>query len=296
MLIFIGLDGGGTSCRAQAELQDGRRTRVAAGGAANIFSNFEGALREISGVLANVMTQAHALIPSAAQTQTHIVMGLAGASESGAAARLTSALPYPNLSVYGDIDISLSGAFAERDGIVLAVGTGSVLASQRSGHMQRLGGYGFTLGDEGSGAWIGRETLRYCLHARDGFGLDGPLIDSIRDKFPQLPDIIGFAGRASAADFAALAPLVLEHDRAYCPVAGAILDQGCAYLLRAITHLQGGAPDIPVAPLGGLGPALLDRIMAKGGAHLRPVAPQGTALDGAIWKARHTIETQELRP
>lgn len=295
MQIFIGLDGGGTACRAQAELETGQRNPVLTGGAANIFSAPDEAQREVSDLLAAVLAQASALMPKGTEPVPRIVLGLAGASESGAAARLKAALPYAHVEVTGDIDISLAGAFGGGDGIVMAVGTGSVLARQRGGQMQRIGGYGFILGDEGSGAWLGREALRRCLHARDGLGPDGPLVRALGERFRVLSDIIGFVGRARPTEYAALAPLVLEHDRTHCPVAGAILDDGCAYLLRAITRLQEGAPEMPVAPLGGLGPILLDRIMAQGGAHLRRVAPQGTALDGAIWKARQSAGQGELR-
>lgn len=297
MRIFIGLDGGGTGCRAQAELADGRRTQVVTGGAANVSSDPEGALREIAGVLAQVLEQAQGLaqglLPDGGAGDPIIVLGLAGASESGAAQRLQHALPYPRVCVLGDIDISLKGAFGQEDGIVLAVGTGSVLACQRGGQMQRLGGYGLSLGDEGGGAWIGRAALRAALHARDGIGPDGPLVRAIWADFGALPDVISFAARARPADYAALAPLVVEHDRAHCPVAGAIMDRGCAYLLRAISHLQAGTYDIPVAPTGGLGPVLLDRIIAQGGAYLRRATPKGTALDGAIWQARHGARQKE---
>lgn len=293
MRIFIGLDGGGTGCRAQAELEDGRRTPVTTGGAANVFSNPDGALHEISAALARAHADAQAMLPQGAVLAPHIVLGLAGASESGAAQRLQHALPYRRVHVLGDIDISLKGAFANDDGIVLAVGTGSVLACQRGGRMQRLGGYGFVLGDEGSGAWIGREALRLALHAHDGIGPDGPLVRDIWHRFGPLSNLIGFAGTARPSDYAALAPLVLDHDRAHCPVAGDILDRGCAYLLRAIRHLQGGAQKTPVAPTGGLGPVLLDRIIAQGGANLHRVAPKGTALDGAIWQARHSAAHKE---
>lgn len=293
MRIFIGLDGGGTGCRAQAELEDGRRTQVVTGGAANVFSDPDGALREIAAALAQTLAHAQDMLPGGGVADTQIVLGLAGASESGAAQRLQHALPYPQVCVLGDIDISLKGAFRHDAGIVLAVGTGSVLACQRGGQMQRLGGYGLALGDEGSGAWIGREALRLCLHARDGFGQGGPLVQALWQRFGSVSQIIGFAGRARPADYAALAPLVLQYDRAHCPVAGAILDRGCAYLQRAISHLQAGAHDMPVAPAGGLGPVLLDRIMAQGGAYLHRAAAKGTALDGAIWHARHGARQKE---
>ena len=293
MRIFIGLDGGGTGCRAQAELADGRRTQVVTGGAANVSSDPDGALREVSALLEQVLAQARALLPDGEAGDPVIVLGLAGASETGAAQRLQGALPYAQVSILGDIDISLKGAFGDADGIVLAVGTGSVLASQRGGQMQRLGGYGLSLGDEGGGAWIGREALRSSLHARDGLGPDGPLVQDIWETFGPLSKIISFAARARPADYAALAPLVLQHDRAHCPVAGAILDRGCAYVLRAINHLQAGAHDMPVAPTGGLGPVLLDRIMGQGGAYLHRTTPKGTALDGAIWQARHGARQKE---
>ena len=287
MQVLIGVDGGGTSCRAQAELPNGQRTPVFSGGAANIASDFDSALHEIASILAQVIEAARAMIPDAPALAPRIVLGLAGASETGADAQLRAALPYRDVLVCGDIDISLSGAFGDRDGIVMAVGTGSVLACQKSGQIRRLGGYGLTLGDEGSGAWIGRAALQHALHARDGLSVTGPLVDAVTDRFPTLPDIIAFASSARPADFAALAPLVLEHDRLHCPVAGAILDQSCAYLLRALNQLNTGAQSLPVAPLGGLGAAMLARIIAQGNAHLHCVAPKGTGLDGALWKARH---------
>ncbi|MCC5954495.1 MAG: ATPase [Natronohydrobacter sp.] len=293
MQIFIGLDGGGTACRAQAQLTCGLRTAIVTGGAANVFSDFSSALREITVLLATTLAQAHALAPGVTFAPPQIAMGLAGVSESGAAARLRAALPYPHLAILGDIDISLAGAFENQDGIVMAVGTGSVFARQRAGQMLRLGGYGFTLGDEGSGAWIGREALRRALHARDRLGSDGPLVADIWQEFGTLSDMISFAGRARPSDYAALAPRVLRHARQHCPVAGAILDQGCDYLLRAITRLQEGETDMPVAPLGGLGPILLDRITNQGGAKLRRTTPKGTALDGAIWTARQNARTED---
>ncbi len=286
MQLYIGLDGGGTGCRAQAMLADGRRSEVLIGGSANIHSAPDTATREIAALLERCLAAAQTLAAVYACTPPQVVLGLAGASESGAGARLAAALPYARLAVLGDVDIALSGAFEDQDGIVLAVGTGSVLARQQAGQMMRLGGYGFVLGDEGSGAWIGRQALARTLHARDGLAPDGALCRAFWDRFGALADVIGFAGVARPADFAALAPLVLEHDRAGCAVAGAILDEACDWLARAITRLQDGAPDMPVAPLGGLGPTLLDRIDRRNPGGVRIVAPRGSALDGALWRAR----------
>ncbi len=292
MRVFIGLDGGGTGCRAQAELFDGRRTDILTGGAANIASDPEGAMREIDALLARVL----ALLPKGATPEPVIVMGLAGAVETGAATCLRTTVPHAGLMVCGDIEIALQGALGADDGIVLAVGTGSVMASRIEGYMRRLGGYGLALGDEGSGAWLGRAALRASLQARDGLGPDGPLVQAVWQHFGGLEDMIGFAARARPAEYAILAPLVLDHDRAHCPVAGRILDQGCAYFLRAIRALQPDKGGLPVAPMGSLGAPLLHRIQAQGATGLRAVAPKGSALDGALSLARHCAGQSGGRP
>ncbi len=283
MQAFIGIDGGGTGSRAQAELESGARTQIVTGGAANVASDPRAALAEITRLLARVHAEAKEL---GAVGRVTIVMGLAGVVESGAEEMLRRALALADLKIMGDVDIALAGAFMGDDGIVVTVGTGSVVAGARDGQVRRLGGYGLTLGDEGSGAWIGREALRRALRARDGLTPDGALPQALWQRFGSLAEVIGFASTARPADFASLAPLVLEQDRAHCPVAGAILDQGCAWLRAAITRLQAGDAEMPVAPLGGLGPALLER-MARQGDVFRLVMPKGSALDGAIWRARH---------
>ncbi len=286
MRVFVGLDGGGSGARAQAELDDGRRTPVVTGGPANMFTDPETAMRQVLRLLDQTMARVRAFAGPDIDPRPEIVLGLAGVTEIDGAARLQAALPLQRVQVLGDIDIALRGAFREHDGIVMAVGTGAVLARQRAGQMQRIGGYGFVLGDEGSGAWIGREALRHALHARDGLGPEGPLVDALRQRFGTLAAILSFAVEARPADFAALAPLVLAQGQRNCPVAGKVLDHACGALLAGITRLQDGAPDVPVAATGGIGPHLLDRIQAQGGNCPNRAEPMGTALDGALWQAR----------
>ena len=179
MTLFVGLDGGGSGCRARAARDKGAPGPVFEGGSANVHTDPTAAAQRIADLLARVLqAEGH---DAATSPDPHIVLGLAGASESGAAARLSAALPYRNLTVLGDIDIALSGAFGARDGIVMAVGTGSVLARQTNGRMQRVGGYGLALGDEGwrrvAGAarpWRGaarpRRAASRCTAGADGLG------------------------------------------------------------------------------------------------------------------------------
>ncbi|CUX83248.1 MAG: glucosamine kinase GspK [Roseibaca calidilacus] len=290
MTLLIGLDGGGTGSRARA-LRNGRAAGdVMEGGSANIHSDPAGATQRIADLLARVRKAAGHDDPT--DPDLHIVLGLAGASESGAAARLTAALPYRNVTVLGDVDISLSGAFQDDDGIVMAVGTGSVLARQANGQMQRVGGYGFALGDEAGGAWLGRRALAMALHVRDGLVDDAPLARTIWARFETLAALLDFISTARPSDYAAIAPQVVAQDSSGCPLAQAILDEGCDYLLRAIRHLQAGDSAVPVAATGGLGPLLLERIARKASPALTVTTPKGTALDGALWRARQLAATK----
>ncbi len=295
MEVFIGLDGGGSGCRAQAMLADGRHGPVLHGGAANLVSDPDGARREVSALLERCAESARALDAAAAGDPAQVVLGLAGAAEAeaGATGWLRAGLPFARVTVLGDVEIALRGAFEGGDGIVVAVGTGSVVASLRGGRVRRLGGHGFVLGDEGSGAWMGREALRRSLHAGDGLGPRGLLVDRVLARFGTPGAMIAFAAGARPAGFAALAPLVMEAEGAGCPVATAIVDEGCGWLSRAIMRLQTEAPDQAVAALGGLGPVLLARIQRRHGARIRAVAPRGTALDGALWLARHPALLRE---
>ena len=83
---------------------------------------------------------------------------------------------------------------------------------------------------------------------------------------------------------------VTELDAMGCPLARTILDAGCDYLLRAIRHLQAGDTEMPVAAMGGLGPLLLDRLVAVATPALHVRAPKGSALDGALWRARRMAQ------
>jgi len=51
---------------------------------------------------------------------------------------------------------------------------------------------------------------------------------------------------------------------------------------------------VPVAAMGGLGPALLARMVHSDSAGLRKVAASGTGLDGALWYARHRTAQEAL--
>src|SRR5665811_875011 len=66
-----------------------------------------------------------------------------------------------------DATIACIGAHGARDGGIVIVGTGSVGFALVGGREIRVGGYGFPISDEGSGADLGLHTIRLALRAYD---------------------------------------------------------------------------------------------------------------------------------
>ena len=88
----------------------------------------------------------------------------------------TSARDIP-VKVTHDSLIALEAAFEGESGIMVISGTGTVsLARTNSGEFLRAGGWGYLIGDEGSGYALGADGLRAVAHAFDG-GPDTALCD-----------------------------------------------------------------------------------------------------------------------
>lgn len=274
MSFLLGVDGGGTGCRAVLAEASGRILGEGRAGSANIMTDPEGAR---SNILAAV-DQACAGT-GAALSEIHAVLGLAGANVPAYARRLAERLPFASARIESDAVIALKGALGEEDGTVATLGTGSVFAGQRGGAVTQIGGWGFTLGDEASGAWLGRALLTRALHAADGLVPTTPLLAAVTAEAGSPEALVDFAKSAVPADFGRYAPRLLAAED---PAATAILAEADAWVARCIDRLAQGAT--PVTFLGGLGPAFAQRLAPRYGARIRPA--RGSALDGALHLAR----------
>ena len=278
MELFLGIDGGGTGCRAAVADRDGRILGRGHGGAANIWSNPEGAL-------ASIIATAHAAAGEAGVELSRLtaVLGLAGANMAGAQAGLAGRLPFASVRIETDALVALKGALGGGDGITATLGTGSVFGVQRGGVARILGGWGFLLGDQGSGARIGRALLEAALLAHDGLSETTPLLAEALAAHGGPEGIVAFGQRAAPADFAREVPRVLAADAAGDPAGQAILRAAEAAIAAAIDRLEADGP-LPVCFLGGLGPEFARRLAARYPGMIRP--PRGTGLDGALAMAR----------
>lgn len=274
-MFLLGIDGGGSGCRAVLAAPDGEVLGRGAAGPANIASDPDGAR-------GNLLAAAGAAMDGICTPQAMAaVLGVAGANLPAAAARLAQGLPFARARVVTDLEIAVAGALGPADGILALIGTGSVFARQRGGGLRVVGGWGPVLGDEGSGGWIGRELCARALRAADGRAAASPLLCALLAERGGPEGLVGFAAGARAADLAALAPRALAAAAAGDAGAEAVIAAAAAEVMAAVAHLQ-PSPALPVVFAGGLGPAMAAR--APAGWPLR--AARGGPLDGALALAR----------
>lgn len=265
-MFYLGIDGGGSGCRAVLADAAGTVLARAEAGPANIATDYAGALVQLQALATET-------IGSHPCSEVRAVLGLAGANFSGAGARIAAELPF-RARVVQDVTTSVRGALGRADGIVAAIGTGSVFARQLKGEIRAIGGWGLRLGDEASGAWIGRVMLSRITRIFDGYVAPSPLSAQIAGELGGAPGIVQFSLGARPADYAAFAPRILAAARQGDTAAAHVLTEAEAEIRAAIVHLQPQDP-VPVTWLGGLGEALaLDDWPRR--------APLGTALDGAL--------------
>ena len=277
--LYLGLDGGGTGCRAA--LWRGEVIGRGAAGPANVASDFEGALANLW--LAIRAAAAQAGLPEAALAGAFGHAGLAGVQSAAVAARVAARLP-GSCRVTEDRDTAIAGALgAEADGAVAAIGTGSFVGLRREGAIRAVGGWGLQLSDVASGGWLGREALAATLETVDGMRAASPLTEALLARFGGAPvEIVGFAAKARPADHAALAPLVAQALGDGDAVARDLVARGAGWIERALAAL-GHAASEPVCLTGGLGPLYRAALERPG---RRFVEAQGTPLDGAVLLAR----------
>jgi glucosamine kinase len=121
---------------------------------------------------------AAALIADAVESSLHgamphaIFVGAAGAGRQEVRDAIETALQSryasARIEVRDDAYIALRASVPEGDGIVVISGTGSIAYAQRGDEGYRCGGYGYLLGDDGSGFAIGSAGIAYLLRAYDG--------------------------------------------------------------------------------------------------------------------------------
>ena len=278
---FIGIDGGGTSCRAALADADGNVLGQGRSGAANILTDVDGAVRHIVEATGDAFCAAD-LDPSKLSGAATL-LGLAGANVETTVATAREKLPFAQCAIETDALIAAHGALAERDGAVAILGTGSVFTQKRGDQARTIGGWGFVVGDQGAGAALGRSLLREALLAHDGVRSGSEAMRRVLADFDNDPRrLSAFAQSAVPGDFARYAPQVFELAAAEDPVAMLVLKTAAAEVDEALDVVLEGESD-RLCLLGGIGRLYKPWLAARHGS--RAAEPAADALAGATWLA-----------
>ncbi len=259
MSIVVGIDGGGSTVRA-AVVDDALIVRgQARGGTAN--PNVAGRAAAAQTIQSAVRAAlAEACI--AAEQIAAVGIGVAGADRVHSEAWLrevaAGVLPGARVVPSSDHEIALTGAHGERRGILVLAGTGSLACgANAAGEYVKVGGWGYLMGDEGSGYWLGSMALRAVARSDDGREPPTSLTPALlaRLALPEARALTGWLyGAPRTAEVAALAGLVLAHAAAGDRAARAIVETGARELALAAraVRLRLGMESLPVAFAGGL--------------------------------------------
>jgi N-acetylglucosamine kinase-like BadF-type ATPase len=178
----LGIDAGGTKTRALLATEAGEVIADATAGGANLRTHGE---LHVEKVLHAVIEEVCA---AAGARPDSVALGIAGAGrpdDTGVLREVLRRIGFrERVVVTNDAHIAFVAGSARRIGLALVCGTGSIAWGQNAaGQVARAGGWGWHVGDEGSGFWIGERAIREVLRALDGRGPATALERALRDHF-----------------------------------------------------------------------------------------------------------------
>lgn len=299
-MTWIGVDGGGTRSRAVVGDGAGHELGAADGGPGLIDP------RDPAGAAQAVTVLVRAAVEAAADASVELPArglwaGLAGSGNEAARAAVEAELQAGGLAdvvvVGSDVEAAHAAAFGEGAGMLLVVGTGSVVrAVDPRGRVVRVGGWGALLGDEGSGFGIGLDGLRAVVRSEDGreppTRLGGALLSAT--GVAEVAELPAWAARATKREIAALSVEVARVARSGDTVAARVIHRALgeirAHLEAVLEGTRGWTGPVPLALVGGLvrqGSPLREAVVEMGAelgcdVRLDEVIPELGALSLAI--------------
>ncbi|WP_020410810.1 N-acetylglucosamine kinase [Hahella ganghwensis] len=276
---YLGVDGGGTSCRARLCDASGNVLGEGTAGSANPRLGLEYAYANI--LAATYSALAVAGVDRSILSSTYAGLGLAGVAQHKEYELVMShPHPFADIALVTDAHTACLGAFGGEDGAILIMGTGSCGVAYVNGEFHIVGGWGFPVSDTGSGATLGLLVLRHSLLAFEGMAEASPMTRDIMETFSnQQQNLVAWMDQAKPRDYASFAPRVFQHADKGDPVACQLLTrlaEEAAVMLRRLLEL--GAPKLCV--MGGLS-QVIEPWLPEDVTSLTEV-PVGDAMDGAI--------------
>lgn len=228
--LFLGIDGGGSKCRARIFSAANQELGAGIGGPANPIQGVQQTINSITE--ATELALVNAGLPASSISQLIAGVGLAGVNLPSLFQTISNwQHPFQKMFLTTDLHIACLAAHNSAEGAVIVAGTGSCGYALVNNVTTILGGHGFPFGDQGSGAWMGLEAIKAVLLASDKLGpatlMSEPIENFLQAKGVMIVDKMI---AAKASDYAQLAVFVLEAAQQQDPVALTIIKDGAAYL------------------------------------------------------------------
>jgi glucosamine kinase len=293
MNFYLGVDAGGTASKSRLTDEAGNILGTGHAGPANTRVGIE----TLHATLLDVCLQAtkSAGLDAAQLASIRCGMGIAGINRMGMKPQIQAlSFPFANVQFSSDAMIANLGAHLGGDGAILILGTGSVGLVKRGEDSFSIGGYGFPISDEGSGAALGLSAIRHALRALDGRTRPTPLSQAITKQFDHaIPRVIAWMDDAAPGDYASFAPLVMDYADNGDEIALSIVRDAALHIERFIeTIIARGAPRCVL--MGGLAERMKPWLRVRIVAQLQE--PMGDALDGALILAGRPIASAASAP
>ena len=286
--LFIGVDGGGTKTKVLIQDEEGQVIGKARSGPANISTSSQFAWQSILGGINSALSQINSSVEDP-NYQLHVGLALAGALEDEHAHQqfLAHPNPFATILLTSDALAACVGAHDNQDGAIMIAGTGVKGCQCFRGDVQYVCGYGFPHADEGAGAWLGCEALRYTFKVVDGRAKPNKLSNMILAMFEKDQKRLDeWAIAATPNEYGSLAPYVVK-----CAAEGDIFSNRLMLLAAqeiedAVEALEAkcGFAQLPLCFFGGVAPFIIPHLSDK--TKERIVERKHSATEGALLLAK----------
>lgn len=276
---YVGIDGGGTSCRARIRDSIGGLLGEAKSGSANILLGVDVAMSSILQAINEAAIQGG--LSEVDFSQMHVGLALAGAEQKSAwRAFMDQKHPFASMTLNTDAYGACIGAHNGDNGAIMIAGTGSCGIYLQDGQQHVVGGREFPISDQGGGAVMGLHLIQQVLLAEDGIGEKTPLSEHVMAHFNHdIDEIVAWSKQAIPRDYGQFSPAIFKFALQADPLALKILKQTAAEVEMFLIALnKRGATRI----------CLMGSIAERIAKWLSPpvqqwiVEPQFDAIEGAI--------------
>lgn len=255
----LAVDGGQSSTLALLADLDGTIRGSGRGGPSNHYYE-PGGPERLARALRDSTAAALNSAGCSATSVIQVCLGMTGAHPQ-AEVIAQSLFPSAGVQLYHDAVTALAGASVVQPGVIVIAGTGAVAYGRLdSGEEARSSGWGYLMGDEGSGYWIGVEAIRAACQASDGRGEPTALIQRIPEHL-QVDDLRAlhrqiYAHELSRSTIATLAAITAAAAQSGDAVAIRLLQRAGQELAQAavavITRLGQLETGLPIYNTGGV--------------------------------------------